>query len=112
MKPIRHLLLAALVSAAPLVLAAADGLQVTGNRFLTLATVVRVRQIEISRDKAEGPDESGVHTPAEAKLFRETIARAWPGAKITWAFSWLALNDQRPDYRGLRDLAVSYHRVS
>jgi len=81
-----------------------------GNRFLTFATVVRVRQIETTREKAEGPDESSVHTPAEAKLFRETIARAWPGARITWAFSWLALNDQRPDYQELRKLVVSYHK--
>ena len=88
---------------------AADGPTLLGNRFLTFATVVRVRQIEVARDLAEGPDESGVHTPAEARLFRETIARAWPGARITWAFSWLALNDPRPDYRALRDLVVSYH---
>jgi hypothetical protein len=87
MKLIGRLLLTALLSAAPLVLAAADGLPLAGNRYLTLATVVRVRQIETTRDKAEGPDESGVQTPVEAKQFRETIARAWPGAKITWAFS-------------------------
>jgi hypothetical protein len=81
-----------------------------GNRFLTLATVVRVRQVEMTRGQAEGPDESGVHTPVEARLFRETIARAWPGARITWAFSWLALNDQRRDYEQLRQLVVTYHR--
>lgn len=81
-----------------------------GNRFLTLATVVRVRQIEMTRSEAEGPDESSVHTPAEARLFRETIARAWPGARITWAFSWLALNDQRRDYKELRELVVTYHQ--
>lgn len=78
-----------------------------GGRFLTFATVVRVRQIEKTRESAEGPDESSVHTPAEARLFRETIARAWPGAKITWAFSWLALNDQASAYRELRKLVVA-----
>jgi hypothetical protein len=87
-----------------------EGRPLLGNRFLTLATVVRVRQVEMTRDEAGGPDESAVHTPAEAKLFRDTIARAWPSAKITWAFSWRALNDQRPNYRDLRDLVVSYHR--
>ena len=86
------------------------GLHLKGNRFFTLATVVRVHQIEVSRDVAYGPDESIVHTPAEARIFRETIARAWPGARITWAFSWLALKDDRPDYRELKELVVSYHK--
>jgi hypothetical protein len=81
-----------------------------GNRFLTLNTVVRVRQIEVTRDTAHGPDESSIHTPAEARTFREAIDKAWPGARITWAFSWLALHDARDSYRELRDLVVSYHK--
>lgn len=32
--------------------------QLLGNRFFTFNTVVRVRQVEISRDVAYGPDES------------------------------------------------------
>jgi len=85
------------------------GLQLMGNRFFTFSTVVRVRQIEVTRDKALGPDESSVHTPAEARLFRETVEKGWPGARITWAFSWLALKDQRENYRELKKLVVSYH---
>ena len=81
-----------------------------GNRFLTLNTVVRVRQIEVTRDTAHGPDESSVHTPAEARVFREAIADAWPGARITWAFSWRALHDEREAYRQLRELVVAYHK--
>jgi hypothetical protein len=80
------------------------------GRFLSLATVVRVRQIETTRDQAEGPDESSVHSVTEARLFRETIDKAWPGARITWAFSWLALKDTRPSYRELKELIVQYHR--
>jgi hypothetical protein len=79
-----------------------------GQRFLTLNTVVRVRQIEVTRDTGHGEDESAVHSPAEAKVFREGIEKAWPGARITWAFSWLALHDERENYRALRDLVVSY----
>jgi hypothetical protein len=85
-------------------------LSLMGNRFLTFNTVVRVRQIEVTRDQAHGPDESGVHTPAEARVFREAIAGAWPGGRITWAFSWLALHDQRDQYRELRELVVGYHK--
>lgn len=85
-------------------------LKLMGNRFFTLATVIRVRQIEASRDSAFGPDESSVHGPGEARLFRETVEKAWPGAKITWAFSWLALKDNRPNYQELKKLVVSYHK--
>lgn len=96
----------------PLALFAQDmaELELKGNRFFTLATVVRVHQIEVSRDVAYGPDESSVHTPAEARIFRETIAEVWPEARITWAFSWLALKDQTPDYVKLKELVVSYHK--
>jgi hypothetical protein len=83
-------------------------LPLMGNRFFTLATVVRVNQIEAARDLNLGEDESSVHSPAEARIFRETIARAWPGARIIWAFSWRALQDERPNYRELRELVVSY----
>lgn len=80
-----------------------------GNRFFTFATVVRVRQIEVSRDLAFGPDESAIHTPAEARRFRDSVEAGWPGARITWAFSWLALSDDRSSYREVRDLVVEYH---
>ncbi|MDP1561393.1 MAG: DUF3863 domain-containing protein [Pirellulaceae bacterium] len=84
--------------------------QLMGGRFLTLNTIVRVHQIEVTRDIAHGPDESLAHTVAEARTFREAIEAAWPGARITWAFSWLALHDDRPQYRDLRDLIVSYQK--
>ncbi len=82
-----------------------------GHRYLTFNTIVRVRQIEVTRTEAHGPDESSVHTTAEARIFRDTIAQAWPGARITWAFSWLALHDTREQYRELRELIVSYKKT-
>lgn len=84
-------------------------MQLLGNRFFTFSTVVRVRQIEMSRDEALGPDESSIHSPAEARAFRHAVETGWPGARITWAFSWLALKDNRPNYRDLKKLVVSYH---
>ena len=80
-----------------------------GNRFLTFSTLVRVRQIETSREEAEGPDESSIQSPEEARTFRAAVEKGWPGARITWGFSWLALKDQRPDYLELKKLVVSYH---
>ena len=64
--------------------------QLIGNRFITICSFIRVNQIEVSRDKLIGFDESVAHTPAAARLFRETIDKSLPGARITWAFSWLA----------------------
>jgi len=81
-----------------------------GNRFFTFSTVVRVNQIETSRDVTHGEDESSIHSPKEANAFRQAIDKSWPGARITWAFSWLALKDQRSNYRDLRKLVVSYHK--
>ena len=81
-----------------------------GQRFLTLNTIVRVRQIEVTRGTAHGPDETSIHTTAEARIFRETIDKAWPGARITWAFSWLALHDESKQYNELRELIVSYRK--
>ena len=86
------------------------GLELFGNRFFTFTTVVRVNQIEASRDVSNGEDESHIHGPKEARLFRETVEKGWPGARITWAFSWRALRDERANYRDLRKLVVSYHK--
>ncbi len=85
-------------------------LQLLGNRFFTFSTVVRVNQIETSRDSTHGEDESSIHSPAEARVFRETVEKGWPGARITWSFSWRALQDERPNYVDLRALVVSYHK--
>ncbi len=81
-----------------------------GNRFLTFTSVIRVRQIETTRDSAEGPDETSIHSPEIAQAFRDTLTKSWPGARMTWAFSWLALNDQRQVYKDLRKLVASFHK--
>lgn len=81
-----------------------------GNRFLTLNTVVRVNQIEAARNLNLGMDEAEAHTPEYTIAFREAVERGAPGARITWAFTWLALHDQRPNYKAIRDLVVSYHK--
>ena len=85
------------------------GLKLMGNRFLTFSTIVRVNQIETSREEVDGADESSVHGPEEARVFRDAVEKGWPGARITWGFSWLALKDQRPNYLELKKLVVSYH---
>ena len=80
-----------------------------GNRFLTLNTVIRVNQIEVTRDKNVGTDERNKHTPEKLIRFREAIEKGFPGSRITWSFSWLSLNDTTNNYRLIRELVVGYH---
>jgi len=79
-----------------------------GNRFLTFNAVIRVNQIEVSRDRNVGEDERDLHTPSVVIKFREAINSGFPGAKITWAFSWLALHDTTSNYRKIREIVVGY----
>ncbi len=48
------------------------GLQLMGNRFLTFSTVVRVRQIEMSRDEADQKN-NGENTPRGQTSEREAL---------------------------------------
>lgn len=81
----------------------------TGRRFLTINTVVRVNQIEVTRTKNAGADERDRHTPETVQQFREAVEKGWPGARITWALSWRALFDTSDAYGKIRDILVKYH---
>jgi hypothetical protein len=81
-----------------------------GDRFLTFNTVVRVNQIEATRSRLLGQDEAGLHTPEAAHAFRRAFEEGWPGGRMTWAFSWLALQDVRENYQAIRQFAVECHR--
>jgi hypothetical protein len=80
-----------------------------GNRFFTFNTVVRVNQIEVSRDRNAGADEGNLHTLASVRKLRDCFERGFPGGRMTWAFSWLALQDQRPNYQDVRNQVLEYH---
>ena len=81
-----------------------------GNRFLTFNTVVRVNQIEVTRDRNAGEDEGAIHTLETVRLLRDKFERGFPGGRMTWAFSWLALQDPRPNYRDIRKQVQEYHQ--
>jgi hypothetical protein len=81
----------------------------SGHRWLTFNSIIRVNQIEITRDKVAGNDENDRHTPANVKAFRDAFAAGWPGGRMTWAFSWRALQDERPNYREIRRMIRGYH---
>lgn len=83
--------------------------ELMGNRFLTFNTIIRVNQIEVTRNKNVGEDERAMHTPERVIAFRKAISSEYPEARITWAFSWLALHDTSDDYTKIRELVVGYH---
>ncbi len=83
---------------------------VQGKRVVNINTIVRVNQIEVARDRNVGNDEAHLHTVEAAERFRQAVADAIPEAKVTWAFSWLALQDDRPNYVALRQRIVEYHK--
>ncbi len=80
-----------------------------GNRFFTFNSVIRVNQIEVRRDRVEGEDEAAVHTPEAVRSLRSAFAAGFPGGRMTWALSWLALRDDRPNYREIRRLVKGFH---
>ncbi len=86
--------------------AARAGLQ---GRFVTHVSVVRVNQIEVTPSRNIGQDEAGDNSPQHIRSRREAFARGCPEGRMTWAVSWLALNDQRQEYQEARRLLASYH---
>ncbi len=88
---------------------AAGSLSLKGNRFLTLNSAIRVNQMEVSRTRALGLDEAEFHTPTYIQALRDAVEAGWPGARMTWSFSWLALHDKRPNYHRIRDLVAGYN---
>ncbi|MDR1284081.1 MAG: DUF3863 domain-containing protein [Opitutaceae bacterium] len=81
-----------------------------GGRFLTLNSVIRLNQIEASHTRNVGNPESGLHRPENMRAFRAAVEKVFTEGRMTWAFSWGALNSTAPDYRELRELAICYQR--
>jgi hypothetical protein len=79
------------------------------GRFLTHVSVVRVNQIEVTPTRNIGQDESADNTTENMRARRDAFARGYPGGRMTWAISWLALYDQRQQYKDVRRLLAEYH---
>ncbi len=79
------------------------------GRFLTHVSVVRVNQIEVTPSRSIGEDEAPDNSPDQIRSRREAFLRGCPKGKMTWAISWLALNDTRRQYKDARRLLASYH---
>jgi hypothetical protein len=99
----------AIASSGKKALAYGAGTPALRGRFLTHVSVVRVNQIEVTPDRSIGDDEATDNRPDRIRSRREAFARGCPGGRMTWAISWLALNDTRQEYKDARRLVVSYH---
>ncbi|MGA2051104.1 MAG: DUF3863 domain-containing protein [Terracidiphilus sp.] len=90
-------------------LAQSAGTLALRGRFLTHVSVVRVNQIEVTPNRSIGEDEVADNRPERIRSRREAFARGCPDGRMTWAISWLALNDTRQEYKDARRMLVSYH---
>ena len=79
------------------------------GRFLTHVSVVRVNQIEVTPSRSIGEDEAADNRPDRIRSRREAFALGCPNGRMTWAISWLALNDSRSEYQQARQLLAEYH---
>ena len=79
------------------------------GRFVTHVSVVRVNQIEVTPTRSIGEDEVADNRPERIQSRREAFARGCPGGRMTWAISWLALHDDREQYKEARRLLAQYH---
>jgi uncharacterized protein DUF3863/uncharacterized protein DUF3864 len=79
------------------------------GRFVTHVSVVRVNQIEVTPTRSIGEDEAADNSPDHIRSRREAFTRGCPEGKMTWAISWLALNDTRQEYKDARRMLASYH---
>lgn len=100
---------AASLSAAPAALAYAAAPVPLRGRFLTHVSVVRVNQIEVTPTRNIGLDEVPDNSIEHIRSRRDAFARGCPNGKMTWAISWLALNDTRQQYKDARRLLADYH---
>jgi thioredoxin-related protein len=79
------------------------------GRYISFTTAVRVHSWETTRARGHGQNmERHKHTPAIALKMRKSIAEAFPGARITWTWSWYALTDMEENYVELRKLMAQF----
>jgi len=79
------------------------------GRFLTHVSVVRFNQIEVTPTRSIGQDEAPDNSVEHVRARRDAFASGCPGGRMTWAISWLALYDQRQQYKDVRKLLAGYH---
>jgi hypothetical protein len=75
------------------------------GRYINIMVGVRLHSWENTRARGHGQTpERDRHTTAIALKMRKAVAEAFPGARMTWAWTWFALNDKEQNYEELRQL--------
>lgn len=86
-------------------------LQLKGGRFVTLCIMIRTTPWEVSRDvKLHPRDECNWHTLEAVKALRHSFAKNNPDGKLTWGFTLNALEDQRQNYKEIREYVAECQR--
>ena len=81
------------------------------GRYLVFMAGIRVHVWENTRACSHGTyTEEFWHTPAVALKMRTALAESFPGARMTWAWSWHALNAQSANYVELRGLMARFQK--
>jgi alpha-L-fucosidase len=81
------------------------------GRYINFMTTVRVQPWENTRTRSHGTwMERSQHTPEIALKMRKSLAEAFPGARMTWGWSWHALVDPAPNYVELRKLMAEIQK--
>ena len=79
------------------------------GRYINVMVGIRLHSWENTRARGHGETpERNLHTTEIALKMRKSIAEAFPGARITWAWTWYALKDMAPNYVELRKLMVQF----
>jgi hypothetical protein len=86
-----------------------EHISLIGNRFVTHISLVRVNQIEISPNRSIREDESADNTLDKVRARRDAFAKGCPNGRMTWGLTWLALHDQRQQYKDVRRQLAGYH---
>lgn len=80
------------------------------QRFLTLNIIIRKYTIEINRKDYLLADETLLHDATRVKDVSNAIRSVFPGAQLTWALSWHALQDRSSRYGEIRELLWHFHK--
>ena len=79
------------------------------GKYFCFTIVIRVNQIEVAPGICLGVDERRENTLENLVKYRESIRRADPSAKVTFALSDSALRDESENFRAIRAKLLRYH---
>ena len=79
------------------------------GRYFCFTVVIRVNQIEVSPGVNLGVDETRENTLENLVRYRESVYKADPSARITFALSDAALREESLQFRQIRSKLREYH---